>query len=125
MSSTTLVTSTAEPATSSVRTRSPLDRLLARKWVLFGVLIALNVADIVLTQVGLDRGAVERNPLMVGAVQSWGGAVAAKAVCLGAAAVVLVSGPRRSRVLDLGLLACVCWYVGVVCWNLNVISNQG
>ncbi len=112
------------PAVDGWVAASRFDRIVARRWWLFFALVALNVADIVTTQVGLERGAVERNPLMVGAVGSWSGAILAKTLCLGAAAAVLLSAPRRSRVLNVGVLACVCWYLGVVCWNLNVISSQ-
>ncbi len=114
-------------ASTTVEVYAPVtwfDRLVAHRWALFAALVVLNVADVVTTQVGLDRGAVERNPLMVDAVGSWGTAVVAKGLCLATAAGVLIYAPRRSRVLDVGVLVCVCWYVGVVCWNLNVISGQ-
>lgn len=98
--------------------RVPLVTLRGR---LFLALIALNLLDVVTTQVGLAHGAVERNPLMVGAVETVVGALAAKVACLLLALAIVVTAPR-SRLVDAGLAFCVCWYVGVVCWNLRVID---
>ncbi len=98
---------------------------VARRSTLCAVLLALNVADVVLTQIGLAVGAVEQNQLMAAAVAGgWATALLAKAVCLGLGAVALWLAPPRSRVMDAGVAACVCWYVGVVCWNLLVIAGQ-
>jgi hypothetical protein len=90
--------------------------------VLFVSLVALNLLDLVTTQMVLDRGGEEGNPIMAPVVDDLWLAGLMKAACL---AVIwrLLHRSGRSRGM-LGVVAAVdLWYVVVVGWNLKVLLH--
>jgi hypothetical protein len=96
----------------------------ARARALFALLLALNLADVVTTRIGLDRGAVEQNPLMSGFVDSFAGALFAKTVLMGIATGVLYMAANRGRRVNGVLWFTSLWYVGVIAWNIRIIVLQ-
>ena len=114
--------STPRPArTASVRPRS-IPRLDAweRCHSLLAWLIGLNIADLVTTQLVLDRGGTESNPLMQGIIDSTAHTWLLKGGCL-VAVVALVLRSRMPQRVALTLGAVNLWYALVVAWNLGVL----
>jgi hypothetical protein len=89
---------------------------------LFVGLVVLNLLDLVTTQLVLDRGGEEGNPIMAPVVDDLWLAGVLKAACL-AVIWMLLHRSGRSR----GMLAVVAavdvWYVVVVAWNLKVLLH--
>ncbi len=96
-----------------------------RSRLLLASLLLFNIVDVITTRVGLDRGAVEQNPLMEMAVGTLAGAIAAKVVLMGIATVVLLKAARSGRRIAGVLVFANVWYIAVIVWNLRIISLQG
>ncbi len=96
----------------------------ARARSLFALLLILNIADVVTTRIGLDRGAVEQNPLMAGFVDTLAGAVLVKTLLMGIATGVLYMAARRGRRVNGVLWFTNLWYLAVIVWNIRVIVLQ-
>jgi hypothetical protein len=97
----------------------------AQARVLFALLLVLNLADVITTRIGLDRGAVEQNPVMSGFVDTLAGALLAKAVLMGIATAVLFMAARRGRRVNGVLWFTNVWYIAIIAWNIRVIVLQG
>ncbi len=92
---------------------------------LIGVMVALQVADLVTTYHALSLGGAEVNPLGVAALRSgFVGLVLVKAAFTGAsvAAAVALSRRGRARLASCALAVVVVYYSGVVLWNLYQIG---
>ncbi len=95
---------------------------VSNKWVLFTILTALNMMDLVLTETGLAMGVlVENNPLMKTIVEYWWLAFAVKIGALGIVGFLFYLIRERSRVVEGALLICIAWYTWVVAWNYSLI----
>lgn len=103
-----------EPVVSGGITQSGADRASR---VGLGLLVVLNVVDLLLTKRFLALGLVEGNPLMVAAVRSWH-AAAIKAVILGALVWSFATRPTTATRLAL------VW-AGVGLYLLGVYVNLG
>jgi hypothetical protein len=91
--------------------------------VLVAVLAALNLADLITTQLVLARGGSEGNPVMRPFVEGVWGAAAVKLTCLTVIALLARRCVGSVRVLR-GLVAVVAWYGFVVAWNLLVLARS-
>jgi hypothetical protein len=87
---------------------------------LFGLLVGLNLADLVTTRLVLDRGGTEANPVLEPIIHSMEHASLLKALCLAIVGLLLVRTGRTVRVAAV-LLAVNAWYTFVVLWNLRVL----
>jgi hypothetical protein len=87
---------------------------------LFGLLVGLNLADLVTTRLVLDRGGTEANPVLEPIIHSMAHASLLKALCLAIVGLLLVRTGRTVRVAAV-LLAVNAWYTFVVLWNLRVL----
>ncbi len=97
-------------------------REVSNKWVLFTILTALNVMDLVLTLTGLEMGVlVENNPLMKTIVSHWWLAAAVKFGALAFVGTLFRLIRERSRIVEGALLVCIAWYTWVVAWNYSLI----
>ncbi len=95
---------------------------VSNKWVLFTILTALNMMDLVLTETGLAMGVlVEHNPLMKTIVEHWWLAFIVKIGALGLVGFLFYLIRERSRIVEGALLVCIAWYTWVVAWNYSLI----
>ncbi len=95
---------------------------VSNKWVLFTILTALNMMDLILTETGLAMGVlVENNPLMKAIVEHWWLAFVVKIGALGLVGFLFYLIRERSRVVEGALLVCIAWYTWVVAWNYSLI----
>lgn len=92
-----------------------------RRMQLYWILWLLNAIDIVTTKLVLDRGGVEKNPVMKPLMEGLWGAVAIKVVVLGVIGVLITRCPPQSRRPDVALVLVTGWYLAVVSWNLAVL----
>jgi hypothetical protein len=89
---------------------------------LFVALVALNLLDLVTTQMVLDRGGEEGNPIMAPIVDDLWLAGVMKAACL-AVIWMLLHRSGRSRGMRAVVMVVDLWYVVVVAWNLKVLLH--
>lgn len=95
---------------------------VSHKWVLFTILTALNMMDLILTETGLAMGVlVENNPLMKVIVEHWWLAFIVKLGALGLVGFLFYLIRERSRIVEGALLVCIAWYTWVVAWNYSLI----
>ncbi|MEM9201673.1 MAG: DUF5658 family protein [Actinomycetota bacterium] len=89
-----------------------------RRW-LFGLLVTLNLLDVVTTELVLQAGGVETNPIMQPVVHSVPMVILIKVVALGAAGMLLARA-RPSLPVDVALTLVTGWYTAVIVWNVLV-----
>jgi hypothetical protein len=97
--------------------RVPLDRV-----VLAVSLVALNLADVLLTRMVLDRGGVEANPLMRELMTGLAAPLGLKAVVAGTAAALLLACPLEARLGERAAAMVTGLYVAIVTWNAAVFG---
>jgi len=98
------------------------DALLAQqRWVLFGLLVLLNLADVVTTGYVLALGGVETNPLVKPIVDNLWAVSALKAAVLALVGALLVRC-AGSRLAEVALVVATGWYLAVVSWNITVLA---
>ncbi|MDH4169190.1 MAG: DUF5658 family protein [Acidimicrobiia bacterium] len=106
--------------------RAVRDIRVSTAMVLFTVLVGLNLGDMIITHVGLQRGVLrEANPLMQDVVASLWTAAAVKVVALGAVAWFMFMIRARIRVVHATLGVAIAWYVVVVTWNTGIVLGVG
>ena len=94
--------------------------------VLFTVLVGLNLGDMIITHVGLQRGVLqEANPLMREVVASLWTAAAVKVLALAAVAWFMFMIRARLRVVHATLSVAIAWYLVVVAWNTAIVLGVG
>lgn len=92
--------------------------------VLFTILVGLNLGDMILTHVGLQRGVLEEaNPLMRSVVASLWTAAAVKIAALGLVGWFMYLIRARMRVVHGTLLVAIAWYTLVVAWNTAIVLD--
>lgn len=92
--------------------------------VLFTILAGLNLADMILTHVGLQRGVLEEaNPLMRSVVASLWTAAAVKIAALALVGWFMYLIRARMRVVQGTLVVAIIWYTLVVTWNTSIILD--
>ncbi len=113
----------AAGTTSSRKLRIPITRdKVSHKWVLFTILVALNVMDLILTETGLSLGVLEENnPLMTEIVTRWWLAAIVKLGALGVVGGLFYLIRERSKIVEGALWICIAWYTWVVAWNYSLI----
>ncbi|MGI9603995.1 MAG: DUF5658 family protein [Acidimicrobiales bacterium] len=90
--------------------------------VLFTILVGLNLGDMIITHVGLQRGVLrEANPLMRDVVANLWTAAAVKLVALAAVAWFMYLIRARIKVVHGTLALAIAWYVLVVAWNSAIV----
>ena len=89
--------------------------------VLLGTLVVANAGDAITTISGVDRGAVELNPVF-GDHPSTGKVVAIKAVAI--TAMVLCANQMTPKIRKVFLGATSLLFAGVTLHNLNVLKNM-
>lgn len=100
-----------------------VDRVRVERIRGLGLLVALNVADVVTTAWFLAWGGTEGNPVLAPIVDRWWLVVALKAAILACVAKgVLGAAPRSASVRPL-VLAALLFYTAVVAWNIAVIAH--
>lgn len=110
------------PAVPSVRDRTRV----STAWMLFVVLAGLNLLDMIVTHVGLQRGVMrEVNPLMREVVAHLWSAAAVKIVALAAVAGFVYLIRARPRVVHGTLALAIAWYLFVVTWNASIVLGIG
>lgn len=90
------------------------------RWRMFAALVVLNVVDVITTQLVLDRGGSEFNPLVKPMVDGTWQVVLAKGLVLVIIACLLTRS--RSRITEIALALTTGWYLAVVAWNLVVLA---
>lgn len=96
--------------------------LVDERWRLLAWLIVLNVADLVTTMLVLLGGGREHNPVMQPFVEEWWSSVLIKATVLGIIFLLLVRCCELSSTTRLALVAANLWYLGVLVWNLVILT---
>lgn len=92
------------------------------RFVLFTVLVALNLLDVTVTMLGIDRQVLaESNPLMRLVIDEFHTAAGVKLAALGFVAVALRSIRPRWTLMELVLSIGVGWYLAVVIWNISLV----
>jgi hypothetical protein len=95
---------------------------VSRRFVLFTFLVAMNLLDVYVTRLGIERGVLaEANPLMRAAVGNFWVATAVKLATLGFVAMLLRTIRPRWRLMETVLASAIGWYFAVVAWNLVIV----
>ncbi|NNE74506.1 MAG: hypothetical protein HKN26_12640 [Acidimicrobiales bacterium] len=99
-------------------------RRVSTRWILFNVLVVLNLLDLIFTHVGLQRGVlVEDNPLMREVVKSLWLAASVKVLALATVAGLMWLIRSRRRLVEGTLAVCIAWYTFVVVWNYSLLLS--
>ena len=93
---------------------------LDQRWSLFALLVVLNVFDVITTELVIQNGGHETNPLIQPIVGSVLAVSALKAVVL-AIVGILLSRCTPSRSIAVALTLTTGWYIAVVTWNTVVL----
>ena len=92
------------------------------RWVLFTLLVTLNLVDAYLTMLGIRMGVLaEANPLLKGSVGGFWEITQVKLLMLGVAALALRACRPRWTMMEVVLMAGVGWYAAVVAWNASIL----
>ncbi|MDH3704916.1 MAG: DUF5658 family protein [Acidimicrobiia bacterium] len=92
--------------------------------VLFTILVGLNLGDMILTHVGLQRGVLEEaNPLMRDVVANLWTAAAVKVAALALVGWFMYLIRARIRVVQGTLVVAIVWYTLVVTWNAAIVLD--
>jgi len=97
-------------------------RVTPRRVRLALVLVALNVADVLLTRAVLDRGGVELNPLMRGLMAGLAAPLGLKFAVAALAGLLLLACPPRSKLAEPAVLTLVGVYTAIVMWNASLLG---
>ena len=92
-----------------------------RRW-LFGFLVALNLLDVITTELVLQAGGVETNPIMQPVVHSVPMVILVKVIALSAAGLLLLKA-KPSLMVDIALTIVTGWYTAVIVWNVLVFMT--
>ncbi len=99
---------------------------MSRRFVLFTMLVALNLFDVYVTRLGIVHGVLaEANPLMQRAVEDFWFATGVKLAVLALVALMLVAIRPRWRTMETVLATGIGWYVAVVGWNVGIVLGAG
>jgi len=94
--------------------------------VLFTILVGLNLGDMIITHVGLQRGVLEEaNPLMRAVVDNLWTAAAVKVLALATVAWFMYLIRARMQVVYVTLSIAIAWYTLVVAWNSAIVLDVG
>lgn len=107
---------------SEVLTATALQPRLDERWRLLAWLIVLNVADLVTTMMVILGGGREHNPVMQPFVEEWWSSVLVKAAVLAIIFGLLVRCRAMSPTIRAGLIGANLWYLGVLVWNLAILT---
>ena len=94
---------------------------LDQRWTVFIALVVLNVFDVITTELVIQSGGHETNPLIQPIVGSVLAVAALEAVALTIVG-LLLARCRPSRAIDLALILTTGWYIAVVMWNTVVLA---
>lgn len=97
-------------------------RITPRRVRFAAALVILNLADVVLTRLLLDRGAMEGNPLMKDLMAGFAAPLGVKFTVAALAGALLMCCPARSRIADPAAATVVGLYVAVVAWNASLLG---
>ncbi len=98
------------------------DGFVSPRWVLFTLLVTLNVLDAYLTMLGIRLGVLaEANPLMRNFVGDFWSVALVKMATLGVLAVSLRAARPYWTMMEWVLAAGIGWYIAVVCWNASIV----
>jgi hypothetical protein len=111
----------AEHTSADVVASSPVTGALTPR-VLVATVAALNLLDVVSTQMVLQRGGREGNPLMEPFAHDVWRSVGIKGLCL-LVIVALIDRCPRSALVMRTLVAVNLWYVVVVSWNIGLLLH--
>ncbi|MEM9468085.1 MAG: DUF5658 family protein [Actinomycetota bacterium] len=92
-----------------------------QRWSLFVTLAVLNVLDVITTELVIQAGGHETNPLIKPIVDSVLAVSLVKAIALLVVG-LLLARCRPSRAIDVALTLTTGWYVAVVIWNTVVLA---
>lgn len=99
-------------------------RRVSTAMVLFTILVGLNLGDMIVTHIGLQRGVLrEANPLMADVVANLWSAAAVKILALAAVGWFMFLIRTRPRVVHATLGVSIAWYVLVVVWNTGIVTG--
>ena len=96
-------------------------RRMDSRWVLYWMLVVLNVLDVVTTGLVLDRGGRETNPIIEPIVHDLVLVSGLKLAVLYVVGFLLVRS-RRSPMIDAALVITTGWYLAVVLWNSTILA---
>ncbi len=92
------------------------------RWVLFTLLVALNVMDAYVTMLGIGLGVLsEANPLMRNFVGDFWSVAMVKMVSLGLLGVSLRAARPYWTLMEWVLAIGIGWYTAVVGWNAAIV----
>lgn len=94
---------------------------LDQRWSLFALLVVLNIFDVITTELVIQNGGHETNPLIQPIVGSVLAVSALKAAVL-ALVGILLSQCTPSRSIAVALTLTTGWYIAVVTWNTVVLA---
>src|SRR5262245_54610586 len=92
--------------------------VIARRWFLLTILGTLNLLDLVTTQLVLEAGGQEANPIMAPIIHHPVAPAAVKLMGFLIVALALRACPPRSQIVDKALVGVTGLYTGIVGWNL-------
>ena len=97
-------------------------RVSARRVRLAVALVLLNVLDVVLTRLVLDRGGIEANPTMQSLMDGFAAPLGIKVAVSALAGGLLLCCPERSRLADNAVRFMVGVYALIALWNLSLLG---
>jgi hypothetical protein len=111
--------------TAAVAVLPGVEVVLARRWFLLAILGALNVLDLISTQLVIEAGGQEFNPVMAPIIHHPIAPAAVKTAGFLLVALVLRACPPRSAIVDRALVTVTGIYTLVVSWNLLNLLFHG
>lgn len=93
------------------------------RWVLAASLVALNLADVLITKAILGAGGVEANPIMASLMEHPTHPVVLKVTVSLVVGGLLLAAPPTSRLADRSVAAVVAAYVAILVWNVVVLAH--
>lgn len=97
---------------------------VSRRFVLFTVLVVVNLLDVYITMLGIERGVLaEANPFMRVAMENFWVATSVKLTTLGFVAAALCTIRPRWRLMETVLASAIGWYLAVISWNLFIVFS--
>jgi len=103
---------------SGVAVLPDVEVVVARRWFLLSILGALNLLDLVTTQMVIEAGGDEANPIMAPIIHHPVAPALVKLVGFLIVALALRACPPRSALVDRAMVAVTGVYTVVVGWNL-------
>jgi hypothetical protein len=116
-----MVEATPIPRTASTQSTRSTRSARSTTVTLVAILVGLNIADLLSTHLVLARGGIEGNPLVAPLISGLWAAAVLKGFVLVIIAVLAMRTPSIRLRIVLG--AVDVWYLGVVAWNLLLLTR--